>query len=689
MYARRLKARFEAACRAAPHRTLPPILAILWLVIGLTQPIPRVSAQGGLIDRPAIAPDNAAQVVELAALHGHAPGSSTAVMDMVFSADGKTLYSAGSDQTIRKWDVSSQALLDTLVLDTEPRVLALSPDGQSLAFGGPSRQIVSLNLDHWNQGQVLYEQDSAVTDLAYTPDGTRLISSGFDGTLRIWDFSTGKTTTLKAHSDVVEKIAISPDSLTLASVGDDQTVDLWNLQDLSGGPIGMHEASVKGLAIGSDGTLMITAGYDNIRLWNIQTKVQQGALMADHAVPTALALSPDSRIAAMSVLYPGNEIQLWDVQAKTKLATLQGHTDEIEAIVFSPDGRLLASCSSDDTIRLWGIQTQDEAAGGGGISHVSQGLRGSYTTVITAGNISKLAPVAALTGNTNEILTAAFSPDSLLIASGGADKTAWVWDITTGKLLYTLAGHTGDINDLAFSPDNQLLASASSDQTVKVWNMANGTEERTLYGYSREAYSVAFSPDGKLIAGGQDGGVYLWDAATGANVAAFETKPNSFDTYIVYDLDFSPDGSMLAAALNGYTADPPGMVVLWNVTTGQVVASAKHTAGVRSVAFSPDGKKLAIGTDDNLVFLWDVDTQAITQTMTGHTGPVWALAFSPDGTLLVSAGIGQVIVWDVAAGTPLAGPDGSFSAAFSADGTLIATGSGMQNNMQLWGLPEK
>jgi WD40 repeat protein len=688
MTIQRLAVHRGTAHRVAVRHTLPGLLAMVLLVSGFAHP---VLAQEE--ERPVITPENAAQVVELAALHGHAPGGSTGVVDIAFTADGQTLYSAGSDQTIRKWEVSTGTLVDTLVLDDEPTALALSPDGKTLAFSTEAHTVASANLADWSQGQVLYEQDSYIYDLAYTPDGTRLISAGKNGAIWIWDAASGKTTAFVAHSDIIYKIAVSPDSHWLVSASADRAVGRWNLDDMSGGPMGLHDSSVDALATGSDGLVISTDG-NRTRLWNVETGAQQGAFKGDYIVPTAAAISPDNRLAAVSVNYPGNLIQLWDVQTRTKLVDLQGHTEEIENVIFSPDGRLLASCSADDTIRLWGIQTSDEAGGGGGVSNFSQSLRANYTTAITIGNISKLTSLAAFRGYTMDVMAVAFSPDSLYVASGDQDNNVRVWDITTGQEKYMLAGHTDEVHGVAFSPDGTLLASASEDETVKLWNLATGTEERTLYGYSAPTDSVAFSPDGTLVAGGQDGGIYLWETSTGATVAVLNTQMDILNGYSVYDVAFSPDGTMLASALYGYSAAPPGALVLWDVATGEIITSVDHTDGVRSVAFSPDGKQLAIGTEDNLVILWDVATQTVIRTLTGHTNSVWTLDFSPDGSLLVSAGITQVIVWDPATGAPLAGPDGQFCAAFSDDGTLIATGGSVINPdnwyaVQLFGLPEE
>ena len=216
-----------------------------------------------------------------------------------------------------------------------------------------------------------------------------------------------------------------------------------------------------------------------------------------------------------------------------------------------------------------------------------------------------------------------------------------------------------------------------------------------LAGHLDTVTSVAFSPDGKVLAsGGDDGTVRLWDTATHQQIGlpllrakGVAQPPTGFGVngLMIYSVAFSPDGKVLAISSGD------GTVRLWDVATRQQIGRPlTRTGDVSSVAFSPDGKVLATSGDDGTVRLWDTAThQQIGLPLLGHNGPVSAVAFSPDGKMLASGGFddGTVRLWDVATrqqiGRPL--PSGDvrvWSVAFSPDGTMLASGQG--GTVRLW-----
>src|SRR5262249_32429834 len=164
--------------------------------------------------------------------------------------------------------------------------------------------------------------------------------------------------------------------------------------------------------------------------------------------------------------------------------TLTGHGGEVLAVAFAPDGRLLASGSSDQTIRLWDPGTGEER---------------------------KL-----LRGHTGAVRTLAFAaPNSQLLASGSADGTVRIWDVAQGREIKTLSGHLGAIRGVAFAPDGQSLATVDDNGSLRLWDWKAGKETRATKSRPGTLYSVVFSPDGTVLAtGGNEALVYLWDVAT-------------------------------------------------------------------------------------------------------------------------------------------------------------------------------
>jgi WD40 repeat protein len=288
--------------------------------------------------------------------------------------------------------------------------------------------------------------------------------------------------------------------------------------------------------------------------------------------------------------------------------------------------------------------------------------------------------------DTGPVNGVAFSPDGTRIASGSGEPFTpgkagelKVWDARTGQLLLDLKGHTHAVRSVAFSPDGQRLATGSDDQTVKVWDARPGfqhlNQQLTLKGHAGEVTSVCFSPDGKRIASasrGYDaekkqslGEVKVWDARTGQQLLA----PQGHTGWVL-SVAFSPDGQRIASASGGVWDEQKKQflgrdeVKVWAAQTGQQLLTLKgHTANVTSVCFSPDGQRLASASGENLhgtggrpgeVKVWDARTGQQLLDLQGHKGPVTSVCFSPDGQRLASGSKDFTVkVWDVRTGQPL------------------------------------
>ena len=266
--------------------------------------------------------------------------------------------------------------------------------------------------------------------------------------------------------------------------------------------------------------------------------------------------------------------------------------------------------------------------------------------------------LAFLTGHTGSVLSIAYSPDSLTLASGGEDKTIRFWDTHIGTHKFTLRKHKESITALAFSPDGNTLISGSADGTVHVWDAHTGNHKSTLPENIESITALAFSPDGSMFVtaskvnefgnGSEDGTIHFWEAQIrfGRNqcLATFTSQEN------VTALAFNSDGSLFVVAKGSRTVELLNGVSVQSIGESQSTLSVEKS-GVRAFAFSPDSCTLAGGSKDGSIYLWDTGTRQHFATLKGHSSDVSSVGFSPDGTTLISdSEDGTIRLWDTNTG---------------------------------------
>lgn len=232
----------------------------------------------------------------------------------------------------------------------------------SVAFSTDGTRLVSSSQDGsirvWNAatGEELrsIKQIHSDTSFALSPDGMRIVAGNAEYLIKQWNVETGEELIgFKGHSDELISVSFSPDGTRLVSSGRDQSIRFWNAATAQQLWSLTFDAPTRCLAFSPDGSRLAGRGHNTIRILEAATGSELQTIMAPSYIGDALSFSPDGTLIAS--VNPFNQITVWDTKTGTELRTLKGHTDTVQSVAFSPDGMRIASGSSDNTIRLWDV----------------------------------------------------------------------------------------------------------------------------------------------------------------------------------------------------------------------------------------------------------------------------------------------------------------------------------------------
>lgn len=498
------------------------------------------------------------------------------VNSVTFSSDGEKIMTASSDRSIKLWDASNGTLLNTIVPQSlEIWTAAYSPDGNSIAIGSSDRTIKIWDLASNQIITTLTGHQERVFSVAFSPDGQQLISGSFDKTAKIWNL-TSKTLikTLNGHKGSVNDVSFSPDGNKVLTASSDKMAKIWNMtsgkviKTLEG-----HSKMIWAACYSKNGASILTASGDRTaKSWDANT----GENLLSFAGQAKAIKSVHFSANGYLILTGGADstAKIWDIRTRNALQVFQGHKGTVNSAVFSPEEDKILTCSADSTARIWDTKSQKDLftlkgfkgkLRNGGFSKDGKTLfTTSQDNVVKLWSSDSATELSPIEGHSSWVYTAAYSPISSTLLTGGSDdKSIKIWDVTSGALNKTIDGHSSWITAANFSQKGDQFLTGSLDRTVKIWDAKSFQELGTLNGHKKVIWAAKFSPDGsQILTGSDDRTARLWDRQSTKTIHTLKGH-----THWVNSVDFSPDGSKLI------TGSEDGSIKIWNTKTGKVIAT--------------------------------------------------------------------------------------------------------------------
>ncbi len=491
-------------------------------------------------------------------------GPTYKISSLVVTPDGRRCVIGSYDGSLSVWDLDDGKCLQSFKGHKEEiQRLAIIPDGQRCVSYSKDRTICIWDTVSWQCLKKKNAHDGYVRCLAITPDGSRFVTGSNDSTLRVWDLESGEClVVLKGHKNVVHHVVISPNGRKCISGADDHTLRIWDidsgkcLKTLKG-----HRSAITSLSITPDGRRCVSGDKDNgIRIWDIDSGECLVTIEGHDDVIRCLAIAPDNHRCVFEF---GRSLGVWDLNQKEFLKWRGVSEDVFSSLAITPCGHHCITGSEEGSLLVWNLDKK-------------------FRPISLKGHVGKIYYIA-ITSNGQRFIT------------GSYDGTIRVWDFKKGIYLRVIEAKDDCYDNIAITSDDRRCIHKSYD-TLRVWDLETGECIKTYGGYGNDHVSLAIIPNGRMcISGSYGDSIYVWDLET--RICHKILKGHN-----VTSLAVAPDGRMCIGVFYDNT------ICVWDLETGECFSILKAQGGsISSLAISPDGKRLVVGTSTGLLQEWMID----------------------------------------------------------------------------------
>jgi WD40 repeat protein/serine/threonine protein kinase len=568
------------------------------------------------------------------------------IFGLSLSPDASILATGSQDGLVRLWDRPTMAFRGTIpYFNASVGNIAFSPDGSLLAIPSGEHDVMLWEVGGEREAQLLAGHKNSARAVAFSPDGAHLITGGTDRLAILWDRDADgqyRRHAVLTHPDQVRGVAYSPDGSLVATACFDGAARLWDAQSgADRGILSGHTGALYTAAFSPDGAQVATTSMDRtVRLWSVRGGGPAKILRGHTERIVNAVFSPDGRLVASASW--DRSVRLWDANTGECITTLLGHADNVFGLAFTPDSAQLYTAGIDGTVRLWDVPRVWDSRPGSDTRRVtgltvtprciamSLGADADHPGLVQLWDRQTQRPAAAILESKGGVNCLAADRGGAILAAGLGDHSVAVLDAAGAAPPRHIAGVPGPVRAIAVSPDGELLAASDNRATIAAWESRTGSPRWTAPAAAR---SLLWTDQG-LVCGGEDGTIRVL-ARTGE-----ETGRASFGGEIT-SLALSPDGQMLAAGCG--RSESIVRLIAWPALT--VIAELPgHTHLIQALAFSPDGARLASGSMDHTIKIWDTRRRLEAATLYGNDYGIFSLGWDGD-TLLTGAADARVRIW--------------------------------------------